>query len=208
MHAPGWREPRLRGRCELVDHEQETTRLTGVETLDRVRGGLAALHDDGAECLAERGRHRRFGTGLDLEEVDQRTDDPGDTGELLAPGRGAGGVESEVERVGTGAPARRFRLGGAPRFVGRAQDGFGAGDVAGVGGRRRGDRVVELGELAAQHTGVGHERLEHAGIGRRRELAFDAAIASRRPARRGRAPVHESTPPAPASRRARRRPSP
>ena len=131
---PGWREPRLRGRCELVDHEQETARLAGVETLDRVRGGLAALHDDGAERLAERGRHRRFDTGLDLQQVDQRTDDPGNSGELLAPGRGARGIETEVERVGAGTPARRLRFGRAPRFVGGAQHGFGTGHVARSGG--------------------------------------------------------------------------
>ena len=169
-----WGEARLGRRCELVDDEQQTTRLAVVQAFDCLCRGVAALHDDGPEGLAERGGDRGFRTRFDLEQVDQRADDAVDSGELVATGRSACRTEAEIERVGAGAPSRRLGLGRAPRLVGLAQRRLRARDVAVVGGRSSGDRFVELGELAPQHAGIGHERLQHTGIGRGRELALDA----------------------------------
>ena len=171
-----WREPRLRARRELVDDEQQARRLAGAEALDGARRRVAAVDHNGAQCLAERGDDRGLRTRLDLQQVDQRPDDAGQPGEVLHPGGRARRAEAEFERVGARPPARGLGLGRAPRFVGRAQRALCSSHVPHLRRRRGGNVLLDLRQLRAQHTGVGHERLEHACVGGGRELTLHAAV--------------------------------
>ena len=102
---------------------------------------------------------------------------PANSGELLAPGRGARAALRP--RSSASARARqRAASASAERHASSAARNTASApaDVAGIRRRGRRDRVVELGELGAQHAGVGDQRLEHAFVGGRRELALDAAV--------------------------------
>ena len=104
-------------------------RVTLVQALDRGRGGVTALHDDRAHGVAQRGGDRGLGTGVDLEQVDERADHAVDVGDVLDAGRGARLAQPEVERVGARLPARGLGFRGAPLLVDRAQLRVGRLDV-------------------------------------------------------------------------------
>ena len=165
-------ELRLGRRGKCVDHEQEPVRVTLVETFHRRGGGIAAPHDNRAHGITERGGDRSLGAGVDLEQVDQWADHAVDISHVLDPRGRTSLAEAEIERIGPRPPPRRFGFGGAPLLVDRAQRRVGIVESTGPGGDRRERRVGAL-ELGVQRARVGNERLDHAFVGRGRELAVD-----------------------------------
>ncbi len=153
-------------------------RVASTQALHRVTCCTVTADDDRAHRFPERGRHRRLGSRLDLEVVDQRAHHPVDALELVGRGIGTGHPQLGLERVGAGAGAGCVTFCPTPTFFCRVHRGLRDLDRehgVGPGEREPFGLRVEQRELVAKCTRIGDQRLDHTFVGRSVELALEPA---------------------------------
>ncbi len=179
-HAGSRRARPVRSRG--VGHDQQRTRVTRGQSLERLTGGDGSVDHDRTHRVAQHRVHRGFEARVDIEVVDQRTDHARDVVECGERGVVAAGVERGGERLGARLPTGGVGIGGAQRIVGdttgvdRASDGVARGFGGGAErGQRCGDASVRRGEVVVLRGERGDTRTTLLEPGRgTRQLGVDA----------------------------------
>ena len=136
---------RVGGRPRRRHGQHRPGGIAGPQRSQRPAGGIGAIDDDGGNGLAGGRLEGLLPTGVDLDQFEQRADDPVDVGQPLGAGPGPSLVEGHGQGLGPGRPRLvlalglpqgRFRLADA---VPQARGGAGRG--VHVGNERFLDRL-------------------------------------------------------------------
>ena len=97
--ADAW--PRLTRRPS-AECDDGTRRVGSAQCVEGSSTGCGIVDHDRGQRLAECSFDRRLPAGVDLDQVEQRSEDAVDTREPFGSGAGAGGVERQFERLDPG----------------------------------------------------------------------------------------------------------